>query len=367
MIHGHGYGHGHGMSQYGAQGAARAGKSYRQILRFYYPHTKTRKAGRPLRVLLTADTSPDVTVHPAKRLRVRDLAGGRTWRLPTKRRHAQLWRIVPARGHAASSAVQFRNRGGWHRWNLPGHRRVLRGDGQFVAKGPIRLRLPGGSMAYRGSLRSASPSPRSTTRDTVNVVSLDAYVRGVLPAEMPTSWNRPALRAQAVAARTYAAWSRRAAGDRYWQVCDTTSCQVYGGLPAEARRANAAVQATARKILVYKGKPAFTQFSASSGGWTSAGGKPYLPARADPWDRWKGNSYHSWTRRVGVRFFEQRYDQVGRLRAIGVTRRDGHGAWGGRALQVVLRGSRGRVVLSGDDLRWALGLPSTWVKVRIRR
>ena len=68
-----------------------------------------------------------------------------------------------------------------------------------------------------------------------------------------------------------------------------------------------------------------------------------------------------------VQFFEQRYDQVGRLQAIGVTRRDGHGEWGGRALQVALRGSRERVVLSGDDLRWALGLPSTWVKVRIRR
>jgi len=363
VIHGHGYGHGHGMSQYGAQGAGLAGKSYRRILHFYYPHTKLAEVGGPLRVLLSVGTS-DVTVRPARRLRVRDLGDGKTWRVPTKARHARQWRIRPTLDRARVSSVQYRNASGWHRWNLPGHRKVLRGDGQFSAAGPVGLVLSDGSVRrYRGALRSASPYARATTRDVVNVVSFDQYIRGVLPAEMPSSWSAPALRAQAVAARSFAAWWRRAAGSRYWQVCDTTTCQVYAGVSAETKRTDAAVAATAGRILRYHGKPALTQFSASSGGWTSAGGLPYLPARADPWDDWAGNDYHSWRRRVGVASLENRYPGLGRLTAIRVSRREGHGMWGGRALRVVLRGSRDKVSLSGDDMRWALDLPSTWFSV----
>jgi SpoIID/LytB domain protein len=292
---------------------------------------------------------------------VRDLAGGKTWRLPTKATSARQWRIVPSSGNAAKSSVQLRNASGWRRWNLPGRRTLLRGDGQFQAKGPIRLLLPDGSVrAYRGVLRSASPAPGSGARDTVNVVSLDQYVRGVLAAEMPSSWSAAALRAQAVAARSFAAYARRAAGRDHWQVCDTTTCQVYAGVAAETPRTNAAVTRTAATILSHRGSPALTQFSSSSGGWTSAGGKAYLPAKADPWDDWAGNGYHDWRLRIGVQAVERAYPQLGRLRSVRVVRREGHGEWGGRAVRVRLRGGRGSVAVSGDDLRWTLGLPSTW-------
>jgi SpoIID/LytB domain protein len=361
VVRGHGYGHGHGMSQYGAEGAARAGRSSAQILRFYYPRTTPTRVGGRLRVLLTVDTTSAVTVLPAPRLRVRDLARGRTWLLPTKSTHARQWRIAPSGGNAAKSAVQLRNRSGWHRWNPPGKGRLLRGDGQFRARGPVRLVLPGGSVrAYRGILRSASPTPGSGTRDTVNVVSLDQYIRGVLAAEMPSSWSRAALRAQAVAARSFAAYWRRAAAGDHWQVCDTTTCQVYGGVAAETRRTNAAVISTASTILTHRGAPALTQFSSSSGGWTSYGHMPYLPAKADPFDDWAGNGYHDWRRRIPVASIQGAYPRLGRLQAIRAVRRDGHGEWGGRVLLMRLRGSKGSVLQTGDDLRWALGLPSTW-------
>ena len=362
---GHGYGHGHGMSQYGAQGAGRKGVPYRKILRFYYPGTHLGTVSGGLRVLLTADTSSDVAVQPTAGLRVRDLADGESWRLPTGQVDARAWRIAPTNDDASVSSVQYRTGSGWHRWNLPG-RTLLRGDGQLRADGPLSLVLPSGTVhRYRGVLRSASPSPRSTVRDTVNVVSVDAYVRGVLPAEMPTSWSMPALRAQAVAARTYATWSRSTAGNGHWDVCDTTSCQVYGGLGSETDRGNAAVSGTAKKILRHRGAPAFTQFSSSSGGWTAAGGKPYLPAKKDPWDDWPGNANHDWTQRVSASTIEAHYPAIGRLRAVDVTGRDGHGQWGGRVRTLVLRGSAGNVSLSGDDLRFSLGLRSTWFKPRI--
>ncbi|MBA3718828.1 MAG: SpoIID/LytB domain-containing protein [Nocardioidaceae bacterium] len=360
-VEGHGYGHGRGMSQYGAEGAARAGKSTGQILDFYYRGTKSGKTGGPLRVLVTKDTTSQVTVAARRKLAVRDLADGRAWRLPRRPKIDQ-WRITPARGQAVKSAVQFHNRAGWQRWPVPG-RTLLRGVGQFTAGGaPIGLVLPNGEVRrYRGILRATPPYRGAGIRDTVNVVSLDQYVRGVLPAEMPTSWSMAALRAQAVAARTYAAYGRRANRSRYWHVCDTTTCQVYGGVRAETKRGNQAVLGTARTIRKWHGRPALTQFSSSSGGWTVSGGRPYLRARADRFDGWQGNANHRWRTRVDSARLERRFGELGRLQHLTVRNRDGHGAWGGRVQQVVLHGRRRTVGLSGESLRFALGLRSSWV------
>ncbi len=364
VIDGHGYGHGRGMSQYGAEGAARAGRSTGEILDFYYPGTRPAELEGPLRVLITADTSPQLTVRARPGLVVRDRRDKQAWTLPDN--GADQWRIAPSREDAAVSAVQFHDAKGWHRWQVPG-RTVLRGDGQFAAGGkPVGLVLPGGTVRqYRGALRAASPFRGASSRDTVNVVSLDDYVRGVLPREMPTSWSMAALKAQAVAARTYAAFGRHANRTRYWHVCDTTSCQVYGGVDAETERGNQAVSATARRVLLFNDRPAFTQFASSSGGWTVHGGQPYLPAKADPYDDWAGNPNHDWQARVDTGTLERTFPELGRLESVAVTKRDGHGDWGGRVLQVVLSGTKGDVAMSGEAFRYALGLRSSWFTMQL--
>ncbi|MGH3355200.1 MAG: SpoIID/LytB domain-containing protein, partial [Nocardioidaceae bacterium] len=175
--------------------------------------------------------------------------------------------------------------------------------------------------------------------------------------------SRAALKSQAVAARTYATNERsRNRGDHY-QTCDTTSCQVYGGVAAETDSTNRAVRQTSRQILRYGGEPAFTQFSASSGGYTAAGGVPYLPAQRDPWDSWSGNYVHTWRKTIDTARLEHRYPRLGRLRGIRVTRRNGHGDWGGRVLRMRLNGSRNDVYITGDDFRWIYGLRSNWFKI----
>ena len=372
VIHGHGYGHGHGMSQYGAQGAARAGKSYRQILRFYYPHTKTAKAGGPLRVLLTADTSSDVTVRPAKRLRVRDLAGGKSWRLPTKRRNAQLWRIVPSRGHAAASAVQYRNGSGLAPLEPSGSshaaawRRPVRREGPDPAAAAQRR---GDRLPRRAALRLAVPElhhprhrqrgvarpvrPRRAARRDADVVGQGGTARA--------GRRRPDVRGLVARAQPVTATGRCATRR---PARSTEGCR-----PRCAAATRRCGPRHARSLCTRESRPSPSSRHRPADG-RRPGGSRYLPARADPWDGWKGNGYHDWTRRVGAKFFERRYHQLGRLDAIKVTRREGHGVWGGRALQVVLNGSKGRVRLSGDDLRWALELPSTWVgieRTRIQR
>jgi SpoIID/LytB domain protein len=246
----------------------------------------------------------------------------------------------------------------WHRW------KVLKGAGEFYAAGkPITLVTPGGGRhEYRGRLRAVTSSG---SRVTVNDLSLESYLKGVVPLEIPASWSPDAVRAQAVAARTYAAYERRHPQSKAYQLCDTTSCQVYGGFSAEYAASNRAVDATAHKILLSGGEPAFTQFASSSGGWTSAGSVPYLPAKKDPYDGWSGNPMHTWTQKINDALVERTWPAIGNLTKIAVTSRDGNGDWGGRVRSITLTGSAGKVVVSGDTFRSLLALRSTWVTFKV--
>ncbi len=356
-VTGRGYGHGHGMSQHGAQGAALQGLGYQDIVDFYYPGTSWGKVRGRVRVLISGDTSDDVVVSPTNGLAVRDLAQKTTHQLPVRDRVTR-WRLDVRDGR---TVVQFFN-GAWRGFKAP-WARSLEGDAEFLAKRPITLWTPSGAKTYRGILRSASPAPGSNSRDTVNVVTIDQYVMGVVPYEMPASWQPEAVKAQAVAARTYATWSRNQNFRRHYQICDTTACQVYGGVDGEDRRSNDAVRATRRQILTYDGSPAFTQFSASSGGWTSRGSVPYLPAQEDPYDGWSGNTNHRWSAAVDASTLERSHPSIGRLKRIWVTERDGNGDWEGRVVELVLDGTNGNVTISGDSFRWAFGLKSSWFSI----
>ncbi len=352
---GHGFGHGHGMGQYGAEGAARAGLGYADILAFYYPGTAMGSVGGTIRVLITADTTDDVVVLDSPGLRVKNLATGTTYALT--KAGASRWRIKVVSGQPR---VYYRTSTGWHRY----WRATISGDGEFSdTDGRLTLVTPSGQRTYRGALRSAAPSKGSTARDTVNVVSVENYVKGVVPAEMPASWSPQALRAQAVAARTYGMWSRQSRIDRSWQICDTTACQVYRGYDGEATSTNQAVDATAGAILTYNGVPAFTQFSASSGGYTSAGSVPYLPHQPDPYDDWSGNRVHSWSIDVKASVAQKKYPSIGTLTAIKVTRREGDGDWGGRVLDLTLVGTQGTKTLTGAQFRSLYGLRSNWFAI----
>ena len=357
-VRGHGYGHGHGMSQYGAYGAARQGLPVDQILAFYYPGTTLAPVGGRIRVLLSGDTTDDVVVSPASGLAVRDRGDKTTYPLP-EIPGLQRWRLAVADGRTVVEHLTDT----WQRWELPDGKPGLVGDGQFTAAEPLTLWTPAGAKRYRGKLRSATPSVGSTARDTVNILRLDDYVKGVVPYEMPSSWHPEAVKAQAVAARTYAAWTRAQYRKRYYQICDTTSCQVYGGVGGEQPAASLAVDATARQVLLHGGAPAFTQFSSSSGGWTAAGSRPYLPAQEDPYDGHDANPNHAWAVTVARARVERAYPALGTLRRIRVTARDGNGEWLGRVRALRLDGSRSDRTVSGDSFRWALGLRSTWFAI----
>ena len=103
---------------------------------------------------------------------------------------------------------------------------------------------------YRGSLVLHAHGESQV--DTVNVLPIEDYLRGVVPAEMPYHWPAAALQAQAIAARGYALTGLRP-NHSMWDIDDTPNHQAYAGANHERETTNAAVDATAGQVLTYAG------------------------------------------------------------------------------------------------------------------
>jgi SpoIID/LytB domain protein len=353
---GTGAGHGKGLSQYGARNRANDGQNYRTIVKHYYPGTRWATAAGNIRVLITGDTTTDVQVDARPKLVARSIGVHRTWTLPARRggKPVTRWRITPASRHR--SAISYRT-DRWHAW------RAAKGDAQFAAGGrPIVLRTPRGAIRYRGTLRSVAANAAGTVRDTVNILPLESYLRGVVPKEVPGEWPAQAVRAQAVAARTYAAYERaQAPAGRAYDLCDTAHCQVYGGASAEYARSNAAIAATAGSIVSYGGAPAFAQFSASNGGYSAAGDFPYLRAERDPYDH--GRPGDPWTKTFTADQITRNWPDLGDLASIVVTERGGDDEQG-HVLEVEVTDIAGHShTVAGSTFASWMGLASTMFEI----
>jgi stage II sporulation protein D len=356
-IYGRGWGHGRGMSQYGAQGAAMAGRTAKQILDFYYPGTTTGRAIGWMRIKITADTTDGVLVGTPTNLRIRDLSAGKVWTLPRSTTMNQ-WSLDPYGEHGTILRSFNATKRIWTIWRTPEGRWFFNGAAQFEGPAVIPLILPSGrQVGYRGALRTIDLA--GARQDTMNVVPLESYLRGVVPLEAIASWRPAALQAQAVAARTYSAYSRANAGSRGYDLCDTTACQVYGGYGAEQASTSSAVVATAGQTRLYRNVPILAEFSSSNGGVTAAGNQPYQVAKLDGWDAYSGNRNPnaSWSVTRSSTALQAAFG-VGAVRSMRVLSRVGIGTWGGRVLTMEVVGASGRVVLTGEQVRLRLGLKS---------
>jgi stage II sporulation protein D len=342
-IRGSGNGHGHGLSQYGANAAAKRGLSTDQILRHYYPGTSSGRASGQIRVLLSG--SPSLVVRTRSGL-VASVVGGRRWRLthlPNRAaRKAKRWMITPV--SATRTRLSYRKGSRWRSL------RVVSGQLEFSAGGaPIRLVAGRDSGSFRGTLRSAQPAPGSVDRDIVNVVPLESYVRGVVPNEMPALWAPAAVRAQAVAARTYAVHERATIRRGYFDVYDDTRSQVYRGSGSEHRASDRAAATTKRQILTYGGRPAFTQFSASNGGYMLAhSGFPYLVSGRDIYD-----PATTWSTTVAVDAAKSRFLPGYPLGSITVRTYANAGGWVDQVVFTSADGKHANSVPGETFRRWA--------------
>ena len=363
-LSGHGYGHGHGMSQWGAFGAATQGRTWPQILEFYYPGTTLASLGNTaIRVRLDAVGSGTLYLPNAVGL---NLASGAGTPLALAQVNGagqpinryRVW--TRSDGSLQVEALSSPGAGlppAWTFYQYSASPAVFsnssRGDLVDV------LLANGSPRTYRGSIVANWLSSISIT--PVSVLPMESYLRAVVPAEMPSSWHPNALAAQAVAARSYAAQNRASAPmGRTYDTCDTTWCQMYSGVPAEAASSDTAIAATAGQTLTYLGQPAFTQFGAANGGWSAAGSQPYLVAKADPYDGAVPNGANTWTNSISVASIESHWPSIGSYQRLRIISRDGNGQWGGRVLQAAIDGSTGSVTVTGAAIRSAFGLRSEW-------
>jgi stage II sporulation protein D len=312
VFEGRGWGHGVGMSQWGAEGFALHGWRYREILAHYYPGTQLdRVSGRTVRVLLV-EKAPSVRISSRTAYKVS--RHGRT------RVRRTAFTVTPRTGRV------------------------------FVTHGGSPLSVDGNG--YRGELQ-VFPSGGGVA--VVNVVSLERYLRGVVPWEMPNRWRPEALAAQAVAARSYALATLHP--KQSFDLFADTRDQVYGGIRAEKDSTNRAVGATAGEILTYRGRVVLAYYSSTSGGRTEAGSKPYLASVSDPYD---GISpHHRWG---PIRFTE--HGLAVRLHVPGVRTLTPVFNGSGRVASVRISWRRGATTLPGSAVQTALGLPSLWFWVR---
>ncbi len=340
-IDGKGFGHGVGMSQWGAYGFAKQGRGYERILDHYYSKTKLAKTGsKQIRVLLSVRSS--VRFSNARRACGRSLRPARTYAAEPSRSGAKV-RLERGNGKKIKSC-----------------------GSKLGAKAKRKIRIEG-EGTYRGQLVAR---PASGGLNVINKVPLEGYVKGVVPNEVPASWPAAALRAQAVAARSYAlATGVNGAGfDHY----DDTRSQVYVGAGTEQPATSKAVRKTKREVVKHKGEVIPTFFFSTSGGRTenveygfSAGSpRPYLKSVRDPYD--KASPVHRWKLSYSRSRMEGLLSGLvkGRLRKIKVTKT----GVSPRIVSAKVIGSAGKSTVSGADLRSRLGLRSTWAKFkRIKR
>ena len=269
LVSGHGYGHGVGMGQWGAQGYAKQGYTYEQILSAYYPGTDLGQTSTTSIRVLLASGKKKLTISSKKPFTVTDGDG--------------VDHTLPA------GSTTFG----------PGLNLAVDGEPAVALTLPLTFAPAGGSTltlgrAYRGRILVDVPGKKLRA---INVLPLEQYLYGVVPAEMPSAWLPAALEAQAVAARSYALANRQAAAP--FDVYADGRSQAYLGVSVETPAARQAVDETAGQVLLYGGNVADTLFSASSGGWTQSAadafgppGRPYLVSVQDPYDTI--SPYHDW-------------------------------------------------------------------------
>jgi SpoIID/LytB domain protein len=372
-ISGHGYGHGIGLGQWGSLGYAIGADdgvgnyTYQQILDNYYggttltptddatsmhdgnvivamteangAYTIAAAADPGVNVTYTGSSAPAVMFQPSGTSGVFSVWTAAGCAGPT-------WTEVGTTSTPSTSAA----------------------DG-----GPVDLCTASGTLELHGTLTALLNS--SGDERTVNTLPIEEYVADVAAAESPStwatlggpgpqsaSWGFQQTEAQVVAARSYVEADPLGYGG-YADTCDQT-CQSYPGMRWENLYDDGAASDTAGQVMMDDGTStvATTEYSASSGGYTTGDQFPAVPDDGDAVciNSSVCNPNHDWSVSVPVSTVEAAYPQIGTLAAFAVTQRNGYGDYGGRVEQMTISGSSGSVSVTGDAFAAAVGLPSDW-------
>lgn len=189
----------------------------------------------------------------------------------------------------------------------------------------------------------------------VNVVTMREYLYGVVPSEMMAGWPLEALKAQAVAARTYCYYHIQKNRAQIYDVDSTTKFQVYKGLSSEKASTNKAVDETEGEIISYNNKPLLALFHSTCGGttvndqdvWSGGDDLPYLAPVKCPYCQ--ESPYHNWQTTIPLTELkdklQKKYSDITTISKISFQHRNGN------VVQVVIEHRNGIIRMSGNEFR----------------
>ena len=386
LISGHGYGHGIGMGQWGSLGYAigqdngLGPETYQWILAHYYGNDGNGGAGAS-----SLQSVPDANLH-----------GGDVLVAMTEANDADTI-VTSPQGNVSvvgtsisSPAVLLRlsgttyqvwtsggcaGQGGWVEAASGVINPTAIAVGATVNTSIVNLCTASTTLELHGEI-TAQPNSVGAAR-TVNTVPLEQYIADVAAAESPSTWATlgsagpqsanwgfQQTEAQVVAARSYVEASPMSYGG-YADTCDQT-CQTYPGMRWENLYDDGAAADTANSVMVVNGTStvATTEYSASSGGYSTGAQFPAVPDAGDSVCVASAcNPNHNWSVSIPVSSIQAAYPQIGTLSSIVVTQRNGLGDYGGRVQQMVLSGSGGSVTVTGNGFAAAVNLMSNWFTI----
>ncbi|MEN6357534.1 MAG: SpoIID/LytB domain-containing protein [Armatimonadota bacterium] len=227
-------------------------------------------------------------------------------------------------------------------------------DGLLILDSPASK-----EMKYRGSIEVSINNGKLSI---VNIVNVEDYLLGVMPAEMGDSSPTEALRAQAITARTYALGNKRKHSSQGFDVCDSTHCQTYNGANSERARCSQAVIDTKGMALTYDGKVAEVMYSTDCGGATVNYSEthpnsnfPYLCGTVDPDDIARITWEQPYTlQKLGEKLVAAGVKEADGLQNIVISKTGSTG----RPLEAQVTGTAGSTTVKIEKIRAALGFKS---------
>lgn len=217
---------------------------------------------------------------------------------------------------------------------------------------------------YRGEMHVFLNSDGLLT--VVNYLAVEDYLRGVVPAEMPASWNEEALKAQALAARTYTYSTLRRHQSSGYDLCATTHCHVYGGVKVENPNTDRVIAETYGQVITYNQKLISAVYHSTSGGLTEnisrvwGGTVPYLQSVSD-WDQLSPR--YLWSKEFSLSELQEKvtaqYPEIGNIMrveqqlAMNETDPDYY----------LLVGDLSRIRITAEKFRFLLGLYSSKMNI----
>lgn len=231
-------------------------------------------------------------------------------------------------------------------------------NGSFLRILPVKENKPYVLKLNNTFFRGEIEVRRLATSDmtVINILPSEEYLYGVVPCEIEASSHPEALKAQAVAARTYTLNSLGKHEKLGFDLCGTTWCQVYKGFGSENPASNKAVDDTKGKVVTYNGNLAQVFYFSSSGGMTEnvenvwSTPLPYLVSVEDPYESGKSWKYN-WELSLTAKEIEEimlarKYD-IGKVLSVAITKV----APSGRAIELVIKGTKGRRVYTKGECR----------------